>query len=85
MTLSEISKHLKGKVGKEERFFRCIIAHLIHSEGVQTLYSKKMFCNYLLSIGEKDGSEMFLLLKERREVFLNNTENIILQQLIRVE
>ena len=85
MTMREINKRLKGKVDKEERFFRCIITHLIHTEGIQTLYNTKKFCNYLLSIGEQDGSEMFLFLKNRREEFLDNTQDIILRQLLVVE
>jgi len=82
MTLKEISKSLKGKVSKEERFFRCLITHLIQTEGIQSLYNMKKFCNYLILIGEKDGGEMFLFLKHRREEFLNNTEDIILKHLM---
>ena len=85
MTLKEISKSLKGKVSKEERFFRCLITHLIQREGIQTLYNTKKFCNYLLSIGEQDGSEMFIFLKQRREEFLDNTEDIILKHLMVVK
>lgn len=82
MTLREINKRLKGKVDNEERFFRCIIGTLIQREGIQSLYNTKKFCNYLLSIGEQDGSEMFIFLKQRREEFLINTENIILKHLL---
>lgn len=85
MTLREINKRLKGKVDKEERFFRCIITHLIHTEGIQTLYNTKKFCKYLISIGEQDGSEMFILLKNKREEFLNNTQDIILRHLLVVD
>ena len=85
MTLKEINKILKGKVSKEERFFRCIITHLINTEGIQTLYNRKKFCNYLLSIGEQDGSEMFILLKNKREDFLKNTQDIILKYLMVVK
>ena len=85
MTFKEINKILKGKVSKEERFFRCIITHLIKSQGIQTLYNTKKFCQYLISIGEQDGSEMFLFLKQRREEFLDNTEDIILKHLMVVK
>ena len=86
MTLREINKILKGKeITVEERFFRCIITHLIQTEGIQSLYNMKKFCNYLILIGEKDGGEIFLFLKQRREDFLNNTEDIILRQLLVVE
>ena len=85
MTLREINKTLKGKVSKEERYFKCFIAHLINTEGIQSLYNKKMFCDYLILIGEKDGGEMFLFLKHRREEFLNNTEDIILKHLMVVK
>ena len=85
MTLREMNKTLKGKVSKEERFFRCIIIHLIETEGIQSLYNMKKFCNYLILIGEKDGSEMFNFLKQRREEFLDNTQDIILKQLMVVE
>ncbi len=82
MTLKEISKSLKGKVSKEERFFRCIIIRIIQREGIHTLYNTKKFCQYLILIGEKDGGEMFIFLKHRREEFLNNTEDIILKHLM---
>ena len=85
MTLREINKTLKGKVSKEERFFRCLITHLIQREGIQTFYNTKKFCQYLISIGEQDGSEMFIFLKHRREEFLNNTEDIILKHLMVVK
>jgi len=86
MTLKEISKSLKGEdIPVEERFFRCIITHLIKSQGIQTLYNTKKFCNYLISIGEQDGSEMFIFLKQRREEFLDNTEDIILKHLMVVK
>ena len=82
MTLKEISKSLKGKVSKEERFFRCIITHLIQTEGIQSLYNMKKFCNYLILIGEKDGGEMFIFLKHRRDEFLEETKDIILKHLM---
>lgn len=85
MTLREINKRLKGKVDKEERFFRCIITHLIQREGIQTLYNTKKFCQYLMSIGEVDNSEMFILLKNKREEFLKNTQDIILRHLLVVK
>ena len=86
MTLKEINKILKGKeITAEERFFRCIITHLINTEGIQTLYNTKKFCNYLISIGEQDGSEMFIFLKQRREEFLDNTQDIILRHLLVVD
>ncbi len=86
MTLNEINKILKGKeITVEERYFRCLISNLIQTQGIQTLYNTKKFCNYLLSIGEQEGSEIFLFLKNRREEFLNNTEDIILRQLLVVE
>ena len=75
MTLREMSKSLKGKVSKEERFFRSLMMHLIKTQGIQTFYNTKKFCQYLISIGEQDGSEMFLFLKQRREEFLINTED----------
>ena len=85
MTLSEINRILKGKeITVEERYFRCLICNIIQTQGVQTLYNTKKFCNYLLSI-EQDGSEMFIFLKNRREEFLNNTEDIILKHLLVVE
>tara|TARA_B110000285_G_scaffold200487_1_gene234419 strand:- start:439 stop:696 length:258 start_codon:yes stop_codon:yes gene_type:complete len=85
MTLKEISKSLKGKVSKEERFFRCLITHLIQTEGIQSLYNMKKFCNYLISIGEQDGSEMFIFIKQRREEYLKSTEDIILKHLMVVK
>ena len=86
MTLREINKILKGKdITVEERFFRCLITHLIQTEGIQSFYDMKKFCQYLKSIGEQDGSEMFIFLKQRREEFLNNTEDIILKHLLVVE
>jgi hypothetical protein len=85
MTFKEINKSLKGKVSKEERFFRCIITHLIQTEGIQSLYNMKKFCNYLILIGEKDGGEMFILLKNKREDFLKNTQDIILKHLMVVK
>ena len=85
MTMREINKRLKGKVDKEERFFRCIITHLIQREGIQTLYNTKKFCKYLISIGEKDGSEMFIFMKQRREEYLKSTEDIILRHLLVVD
>jgi hypothetical protein len=86
MTLSEINKILKGKeITVEERYFRCLISNLIQTQGVQTLYNTKKFCEYLISIGEQDGSEIFLFLKNRRQEFLDNTEDIILRQLLVVE
>ena len=85
MTLREINKTLKGKVSKEERYFKCFIAHLINTEGIQSLYNKKMFCDYLILIGEKDGGKMFNYLKQRREEFLDNTEDIILRHLMVVD
>ena len=85
MTLSEINRILKEKeISVEERYFRCLISNLIQTQGVQTLYNTKKFCNYLLSI-EQDGSEMFLFLKNRRQEFLDNTQDIILRQLLVVE
>ena len=83
--MREINKRLMGKVDKEERFFRCLITHLIQTEGIQSLYNMKKFCNYLISIGEVDGSEMFIFLQQRREDFLDNTKDIILRQLLVVE
>ena len=80
MTLKEISKSLTGKISKEERFFRCIIIRIIQREGIQTLYNTKKFCQYLISIGEGEGTEMFIFMKQRREEFLINTEDIILKQ-----
>ena len=86
MALKEINKILKGKnITVEERFFRCIIGNLIQREGIQTLYNTKKFCNYLLSIGEQDGSEMFIFMKQRRKEFLNNTQDIILKHLMVVK
>ena len=86
MTIKEINKILKGKdIAVDERFFRSIIGNLIQREGIQTLYNTKKFCNYLISIGEQDGSEMFIFLKQRREEFLNNTEDIILRHLLVVD
>ena len=86
MTFQEMNKILKGKVlSKEEKYFRCFIAHVIDSEGMKTLYNKKMFCEYLIIIGEKDGSEMFNFLKQRRDEFLENTQDIILKQLMVVK
>lgn len=85
MTFQEMNKILKGKVSKEEKYFRCFIAHVIDSEGIQTLYNKKKFCEYLLLIGEKDGSIMFNFLKQRRDEFLENTQDIILKQLMVVK
>ena len=85
MTLKEISKSLKGKVSKEERFFRSLMTHLIKTQGIQTLYNTKKFCQYLILIGEQDGSEMFLFLKNRRKEFLDNTESIILKHLMIVK
>ena len=86
MTIREINKILKGKeITAEERFFRCIITHLINTEGIQTLYNTKKFCQYLMSIGEVDNSEMFILLKNKREDFLKNTQDIILRHLLVVD
>jgi len=86
MTFQEMNKILLGKVlSKEEKYFRCFIAHVIDSEGMKTLYNKKMFCEYLLLIGEKDGGEMFNFLKQRRDEFLENTQYIILKQLMVVK
>ena len=86
MTLNQINKILKGKdISVEERYFRCLISNLIQTEGIQSLYNMKKFCNYLLSIGEQEGSEIFLFLKNRREEFLINTEDIILKHLLVVE
>ena len=86
MTLKEINKILKEKkITAEERFFRCIITHLINTEGIQTLYNTKKFCQYLISIGEQDGSDMFILLKNKREDFLKNTQDIILRHLMVVD
>ena len=86
MTLNEINKILKEKEIKvEERYFRCLICNIIQTRGIQTLYNTKKFCNYLLSIGVQEGSEIFLFLKNRREEFLNNTEDIILKHLLVVE
>jgi hypothetical protein len=86
MTLNEINRILKEKeITVEERFFRCIITHLIKSQGIQTLYNTKKFCEYLISIGEVDCSEIFIFLKQRREDFLDNTQDIILRQLLVVE
>jgi hypothetical protein len=85
MTFQEMNKILKGKVSKEEKYFRCFIAHVIDSEGIQTLYNTKKFCEYLIIIGEKDGGEMFNFLKQRREEFLENTQDIILKQLMVVK
>ena len=82
MTLKEISKSLKGKVSKEERFFRCIIIRIIQREGIQTLYNTKKFCQYLISIGEQDGSEMFIFMKQRREEYIKSTEDVILKHLM---
>ena len=59
MTFQELNKILKGKVSKEEKYFRCFIAHVIDNEGIHTLYNTKKFCEYLIIIGEKDGGEMF--------------------------
>jgi hypothetical protein len=85
-TLKEINKILKEKdIAVDKRFFRCIITQLIHTEGIKTLYNTKKFCQYLISIGEQDGSEMFLFLKQRREEFLINTEDIILKHLLVVK
>ena len=86
MTLSEINRILKEKeISVEERYFRCLISNLIQThQGIQTLYNTKKFCNYLLSI-EQDGSEMFLFLKNRRQEFLDNTQDIILKHLLVVE
>ena len=86
MTIKEINKRLKGKnITVEERFFRCVIGNLIQREGIQTLYNTKKFCQYLISIGEVDNSEMFLFLKNRREEFLINTQDIILRHLLVVD
>ena len=85
MTFQELNKILKGKVSKEEKYFRSFIAHVIDSEGIQTLYNKKMFCDYLIIIGEKDGSDLFNFLKQRRDEFLENTQDIILKQLMVVK
>ena len=86
MTLNQINKILKGKdISVEERYFRCLISNLIQTEGIQSLYNMKKFCNYLLSIGEQEGSEIFLFLKNRRQEFLDNTQDIILRQLLVVE
>ena len=82
MTLNEINKILKEKeITVEERYFRCLISNLIQTRGIQTLYNTKKFCNYLLSI-EQEGSEIFLFLKQRREEFLDNTQDIILRHLL---
>ena len=86
MTLSEINRILKEKeITVEERYFRRLICNIIQTQGIQTFYNTKKFCNYLLSIGEQDGSEMFLFLKQRREEFLINTEDIILKHLMVVK
>ena len=83
MTLNEINRILKEKeITLEERYFRCLICNIIQTQGVQTLYNTKKFCNYLLSIGEQEGSEIFLFLKQRREEFLDNTQDIILRHLL---
>ena len=86
MTIREINKILKEKkITAEERFFRCIITHLINTEGIQTLYNTKKFCQYLISIGEQDGSGMFFFMKQRREEYLKSTEDIILKHLMVVK
>ena len=86
MTLREINRILKEKeITVEERYFRCLICNLIQTQGVQTLYNTKKFYEYLISIGEQDDSEIFLFLKNRRQEFLDNTEDIILRQLLVVE
>ena len=86
MTLNEINRILKEKeITLEERYFRCLICNIIQTQGVQTLYNTKKFCEYLISIGEVDGSQIFIFLKNRREEFLNNTEDIILKHLLVVE
>ncbi len=86
MTLNEINKILKGKeITVDERYFRCLISNLIQTQGIQTLYNTKKFCEYLISTGEQDGSEIFIFLKKRRQEFLDNTEDIILKHLLVVE
>lgn len=83
MTIKEINKRLIRKnITVEERYFRCLISNLIQTRGIQTLYNTKKFCNYLISIGEVDGSEIFIFLKNRRQEFLDNTQDIILRQLL---
>ena len=86
MTLNEINRILKEKeITVEERYFRCLISNLIQTRGIQTLYNTKKFCEYLISIGEVDGSEIFIFLKNRRQEFLDNTQDIILKHLLVVK
>jgi hypothetical protein len=86
MTLSEINRILKEKeITVEERYFRCLICNIIQTQGIQTLYNTKKFCEYLIMIGEVDGSEIFLFLKQRRQEFLDDTQDIILRQLLVVD
>jgi hypothetical protein len=86
MTIKELNKRLKEKdITVEERFFRCLISNIIQTQGIQTLYNTKKFCEYLIMIGEVDGSEVFLFLKQRRQEFLDDTQDIILRQLLVVE
>ena len=82
MTPIELSRSLIGKLSTEERYFRVIVSNLIKDRKFRILYREKIFSIYLIStMGEDQGSEMYLYLMRRRDEYMVTVEDIILKQL----
>lgn len=86
MTPIELSRSLIGKVSTEERYFRIIVSNLIKDRKFRILYKEKTYSIHLIStMGEDQGSEMYLYLMKRRDEYMVTVERLIMNQLMVIQ
>lgn len=78
--LRELVKNLKG-LEPRERYFRVLVSYLIKTGDIKLLYREYTFSRYLISMGEDEGSDMYLYLMKRRDEYMITVERLIMNQL----
>lgn len=78
--LRELVKNLKG-LEPRERYFRVLVSYLIKTGDIKLLYREYTFSRYLISMGEDEGSEIYLYLMKRRDEYMVTVERLIMNQL----
>lgn len=78
--LRELVKNLKG-LEPRERYFRVLVSYLIKTGDIKLLYREYTFSRYLISMGEDEGSDMYLYLMKRRDEYMVTVERLIMNQL----
>ena len=78
--LRELVKNLKG-LEPRERYFRVLVSYLIKTGDIKLMYLEHTFSQYLISMGEDQGSEQFNFLMRRRDEYMITVERLIMNQL----